>query len=205
MKVLFNIAHADDEILWMYPFFQAENIEKEILLCSTDFNNPERVWCKNRKFVLQEICDQMGVKLTCLDYPSDFYLTPSRRSDILLKDTVDTIAKTLKDIENKFNPDYIFTHNPYGEYGHMDHKLLFNLTVQVCDSPILITDIKINSNWPLHQNESKAIKRLYYKNKIGEYKLNMELFEYCKQMYKNAGVWTWSDDNISHTCSLYKI
>jgi LmbE family N-acetylglucosaminyl deacetylase len=202
MKVLFNIAHADDEILWMYPYFQDPNIEKHVLLCSTDFNNPGRQWCRNRKFVLQRICDEMGAKLTCLDYPSSFYTTPSRPGD--LKNTVDDISQTLKTLENNFKPDYIFTHNPYGEYGHLDHKLLFNMTTQVCDSPIVITDIKIDSNWPLYKENSNAIDRIYYKDKIGEYKLNKELFEYCKRLYQEAGVWTWKLD-ISYACSLYKI
>ena len=61
MKILFNIAHADDEILWMYPYFQAADIEKHILLCSTYYNNPDRVWCKNRKFVLEKICNEMNI------------------------------------------------------------------------------------------------------------------------------------------------
>ena len=202
MKVLFNIAHADDEILWMYPYFQASNIEKHILLCSTDYNNPSRAWCKNRKFVLQQICDEMDVKLTCLDYQSSFYTTPSRPGT--LKDMFDDMALNLKKLESEIKPDYIFTHNPYGEYGHLDHKLLFNMTTQVCDTPILITDIKIESNWPLYQNNSKAIERLYYKNKIGNFRLNEELFLYCKELYQQAGVWTWKR-GISNECSVYEI
>lgn len=202
MKVLFNIAHADDEILWMYPYFQDPDIEKYVLLCSTDFNNPERVWCKNRKFVLQKICDEVGAKLTCLDYPSSFYTTPSRPG--YLKNTVDHICKTLKYLEDIIQPDYVFTHNPYGEYGHSDHKLLFNITTQVCNSPILITDIKIDSNWPVYQKESNAIKRLYYKDKIGDFRLDKDLFLQYKKYYEDAGVWTWKR-SISEQCSLYKI
>jgi len=202
MKVLFNIAHADDEILWMYPYFQQPDIEKHILLCSTDFNNSARQWCKHRKFVLEHICKEMNIKLTCIDYPSSFYTTPSRTGE--LKDTFDHIASTLKRLEQEIQPDYIFTHNPYGEYGHSDHKLLFNMTTQVCDAPILITDIKIDSNWPVYKPESQAIKRLYYRKKIGDFSLNKELFVYCKELYKSAGVWTWKRD-ISNKCSVYEI
>ena len=202
MKILFNIAHADDEILWMYPYFQAADIEKHILLCSTDYNNPDRVWCKNRKFVLEKICNEMNIKLTCLDYPSSFYTTPSRPGT--LKHMFDDMASNLKRLEDEIKPDYIFTHNPYGEYGHLDHKLLFNMTTQVCDSPILITDIKIESNWPLYQDNSKAIERLYYKNKVGNFRLNEKLFLYCKELYKQAGVWTWKRD-ISKECNVYEI
>ena len=83
-------------------------------------------------------------------------------------------------------------------------KILFNMTTQVCDSPILITDIKIESNWPLYQDDSKAIERLYYKNKVGNFRLNEELFLYCKELYKQAGVWTWKRD-ISKECNVYEI
>ena len=202
MKVLFNIAHADDEILWMYPYFQDPNIEKHVLLCSTDFTNPNRQWCKNRKLVLQRICDEMGAKLTCLDYYSSFYNTPSRPG--YLKNTVDDICNTLKNLENDFNPDYVFTHNPYGEYGHLDHKLLFNTTIQVCNSPIVITDIKINSNWPVYENNSDSINRIFYKKPIGKYQLDEKKFLYWKSLYEQAGVWTWKRD-ISYECSLYEI
>ena len=202
MKVLFNIAHADDEILWMYPYFQDPSIENHVLLCSTAFNNPGRQWCRNRKFVLQKICDEMGAKLTCLDYPSSFYTTPSRPGD--LKNTVDDISQTLRTLENNFKPDCVFTHNPYGEYGHLDHKLLFNITTQVCDTPIVITDIKIDSNWPVYKPESEAIKRIYYKKPLGKSQLCEEKFLYWKSLYEQAGVWTWKRA-ISKECMLYEI
>lgn len=41
-KVLMLIAHADDEIICGYPIFQNTNIEKYILLVSTDKYNKKK-------------------------------------------------------------------------------------------------------------------------------------------------------------------
>ena len=34
--------------------------------------------------------------------------------------------------------------------------------------------------------------------------MNEELFLYCKELYKQAGVWTWKRD-ISKECNVYEI
>ena len=37
--------------------------------------------------------------------------------------------------------DFVFTHNPMGEYGHIDHKMIFELMYNRVDKPLLITDL----------------------------------------------------------------
>ena len=48
-KVLMVMAHPDDEILFGWPVFFDPKYKKKLLICSSDYNNPERAWCKYRK------------------------------------------------------------------------------------------------------------------------------------------------------------
>ena len=82
MRILMVMSHPDDEIIFGWPVFQSagwgKDADKELLMCSSDFNNPERQWCSHRKFILEKICEEEGVKLTCLDNPSEFYRASTR-------------------------------------------------------------------------------------------------------------------------------
>ena len=59
------MAHPDDEVI--FGWMVLKEIDK-ILICSSDFNNPDRAWCKNRKLALQEVCKELKVECECLDY-----------------------------------------------------------------------------------------------------------------------------------------
>ena len=56
MKVLMVFAHPDDEIIFGWPIFQDPTIEKELVMVTSDFNNPARQQYAHRKFLLQEGC-----------------------------------------------------------------------------------------------------------------------------------------------------
>ena len=66
-KVVMVLAHPDDEIIFGWPIFQDDDYEKEIIMCSTDFNNPVRQEYAHRKLLLQEVCDKYEIPLTCFD------------------------------------------------------------------------------------------------------------------------------------------
>tara|TARA_R100001509_G_scaffold164556_1_gene142623 strand:- start:228 stop:875 length:648 start_codon:yes stop_codon:yes gene_type:complete len=212
-KILMVMAHPDDEILFGWPIFFNPNYEKKLIICSSDFNNPDRKWCKYRKHSLFKVCNAENVPVYCLDYNSSFYKTPTRRpknlprndygdSQAPFRKMCDHIAKAVRNVEDDF--DYIFTHNPYGEYGHMDHKLLFELILKTTKKDILITDICINSNWAAKKDFTKKINRLYYSNKIDTCSIDIDKYKKYEDIYKQDNVWTWSRP-IPEKCSLYKI
>jgi LmbE family N-acetylglucosaminyl deacetylase len=214
-KVLIVMAHPDDEIIFGWPILQNTSIQKKILICSSDFNNPERAWCKNRKQALYEIGGFIGSEQTvCLDYNSEFYRQPTRPITGNQPESDGKVAGPWRNMCADFmshitsmsqDCDAIFTHNPYGEYGHIDHLVLFDLIVKNVDKPILITDIRQDSNWSHVTNSSKRINEMYYSNVVEkDCKLDEILLDFCKLKYEAQNAWTWSDPVIK-TCNLYKI
>lgn len=199
MKILMVMAHPDDEIIFGWPILQDKNIEKEILICSSDVNNSERRWCAHRKQVFYKLCDNLNINCKCLDYNSEFYRLETRKESFkrMCEDIVVNISE--------FSYDYIFTHNPVGEYGMMDHILLHNIIMNMSHDPdILITDIFIDSNWSYYNLISKKYKKLYYTNKLLDCKLDMSFYNHCKSFYVEKKVWTWSKEPVRR-CGLYTI
>ena len=199
-SVTIVMAHPDDEILWGWPVFFDKTLDRKLLMCSSDAKNPERAWCSHRKNPMIKLCELYDVEVECVDYNSSFYKTPSRYAPPPhLADVCYDIADRISKIET----DYIMTHNPVGEYGHFDHRLLFNLCLENSKVPILITDISMKSNWYSYEKVPDNLS-IYYQNKISEHTLDTNEFTECAKYYKDENVWTWSRE-IPTQCSLYKI
>ena len=195
-KILMVFAHPDDEVIFGWPVFQDKSIDKTLLICSSDLNNPERQWCKHRKYTLQSICNRYGIKLICFDYSSEFYREETRNEGL---------SKIREQIASKIaehSYDYIFTHNPIGEYGHLDHKFVFETVLFNSRYPILYTDICLKTNWPSTEHMPHRLKNLYYKNKYKNCVLDDKIYEDCQGEYEKSGVWTWSLPAVK-ACSLY--
>jgi LmbE family N-acetylglucosaminyl deacetylase len=198
-KVLMVIAHADDEIICGWPIFQDDTIEKEVLLCSSDLYNPQRQWCAHRKHVLIELCKEKNIPIKVYDLPSGFYRIETRQG---------SLAKMQEDIMSDIDStecDAIFTHNPLGEYGHLDHKMCFELVLRASKKPVIFSDILLKSNWQSHETIPPLFKKLYYTDVISkDHVLDESYYAYCEQKYRDAGVWTWNKPPVKK-CNLYQL
>ena len=157
---------------------------------------------------------ELNVEVSCLDYPSSFYRVPTRRPSHLPRNEHGDSQSPIRVLSNNIvdnmlameqDCDYVFTHNPYGEYGHLDHKFLFDLVIKNTKKDVIISDIQIPSNWDKNYNVGGIVKKAYYHTIIKEQcVLNQDLLNFCKKRYESKNGWTWSRLTPS-SCNLYMI
>jgi LmbE family N-acetylglucosaminyl deacetylase len=196
-RILMILAHCDDEIICGWPILQDPTIKKTILMVSSDRYSKDRKWCAHRKFVFMDVCMELSIKFKVLDYDSHFSALPSRDGSLLKLER--SIAQIIGDGSDY---DYVFTHNPFGEYGHHDHKYLFNKTVQLATIPVLISDICMQSDWTDSNSLTQRMRLIYYSIPILEAKLESKFYDRMKMKYDLAKVWTWNQQPITD-CKLY--
>jgi LmbE family N-acetylglucosaminyl deacetylase len=186
-RVLMVLAHCDDEIICGWPIFQLQEVKKTILIASSDRHNSSRVWCAHRKFIFKKICKEFHVAGHCLDYDSEFSRLPHRNGD-LKKFQRELLIK----IDSLRPFDYVFCHNPFGEYGHSDHKFLFDTILHFVPEPMLISDIFMKSDWTELDTPSARAQRLFYGNKICQIFRNKSIYDAVEDEYRRNDVWTWN-------------
>lgn len=220
------MAHPDDEVIFGWPILQNRSVKKYILTCSSDLKNPHRTWCSHRKDVLAKLCDELGIECRCLDYNSEFYRLKTRdipafggrRSfreklfqSILYKKMPfqgdqSTLRMMMEDVLNqitRFSFDFIYTHNAWGEYGHLDHQLLHSVVASV-GAPTIVSDIFLPSNWAPYSRRPPVFEKLYCRNLIETCENDMKAYAQFEKSYRDAGVWTWSEPPI-RSCNLYTL
>ena len=213
-KLLAILCHCDDEVLAAFPVMQSEVFEKHLIITCSDYQRKG----ERRREALQEVCRQENINLyACLDIDNNFYQLPTRRASYILTDAVkeieDTISKAISDIQ----PDYLFTHNPMGSYGHGSHRLLWEIVSQHPQSRnVLFTDICQTSNHRSHDEIPHSVRDAYYRKKtyVAEIqkpfdihkscKLDSDFYARTKAVYDKTNSWTWDFDPIE-TCNLFII
>lgn len=173
------IAHPDDELLFCWPVLHQA---KRIVCASSDLNNPQRTWCRERRFCLEEVGRRIGAEVICFDYDSEFYQMPHRSGE--LKEFAKKIMSALQ--------WPVFTHNAWGEYGHLDHILMHQIAMASGHS-VWCSDISIELDWlPMRK----------YLMAGTEADLDQKQFDELKAIYDAKGCWTWSFDIPKH-CGIY--
>jgi hypothetical protein len=172
------IAHPDDEIIFLW---WALKDAKRIVCCSSDLNNPARAWCKDRKKAFYEVASLLGVQAHCLDYDSEFYRVDARKGDLW---------KLSREVLELLKPAAcVYTHNPWGEYGHLDHILVHQIA-RASGKKLIYSDMCVEAGWlPCTPWSSLPLPVRFCTNDISFY-------ERYKAIYEKYGCWTWSQPPI---------
>ena len=212
-------AHPDDEVIFGWPILQNEQYDKELIICASDLHNGARPYWSHRRYVLEALCEQLNIPVYCFDFNSGFYKYPARgqiRKYQLLslakqyfdKKKPPALHKACEAILNEIGKreyDYIFTHNFWGEYGHLDHILINSLLFNNISSPILISDIYIQNSYlvPLSQI-GHPLRNLLHEYIHSQHVVNREFYDFCANIYERRKVWTWSSPPVA-SANLYLI
>lgn len=177
------IAHPDDEFLFGWPVLSRA---KTIIACVDDMTHPQRQWCKRRKEAFSEIGKLVGAETVCLRHDSNFAYKPDKDLAQFVEEVRSLIQHT----------DLIFTHNGWGEYGHLDHILL-NQIVRMSSKRMLTTDICLQADrWrviPYHQG---VAVEACTNDKV--------LHDECMNIYKSFGAMGWTYPSVD-SCNLIEV
>ena len=204
------IAHPDDEALFCWPVLDRV---KRIVCASSDLNAPGRP--KGRGDCLHKVGDLLGCEIAIFDNASEFYRLQTRPNDAL-KQVALAIMEQLEDAE------IIYTHNAWGEYGHLDHILCHHIgrTIQAqggCE--LLCSDIAKEINWlPIVPwsmwcdfgdslaNPAKTSDgpMLSIDDPATIFEIDRPLFERIKAIYDKKGCWTWNWEP-QESCRVYSV
>lgn len=177
-KILGIFAHREDHIVCGWPIFQNKVPRKFLVTCTGDGMVPFLKSCKNEHI---SCFRRVGL-------PNNFScIGPGLKPAFAMKQIRAVIQEAVRVIE----PDFIFTHNPYGEYGHYDHRNLFDLVCETFPNKrIFITDIVAKSNCtPLSNLKLVAYDKLY-SQLFDEVKPDKEFYKRNAIMFAAHFMWT---------------
>jgi hypothetical protein len=163
-SILAVLCHCDDEILAGFPVMQSEVFEKHLIITCSDVQRKG----PRRATALKEVCKQENINLfCCADLDNNFYNLPTRRAGYLLRDAVGDINCWLESAIQSIEPDFLFTHNPQGSYGHGSHRLLFEIISQhPLAKNVIFTDMCQKSNHRSHDEIPRSVRDAYYRRRI---------------------------------------
>ena len=195
------VAHPDDEALWFSSVLEHVNL---VLFCFPKCPlNP--VWSNGRERVLNEYpmrnirslgLAQAGVFEGAGHWqdprPSGYgmQLRPDCESLDAYQNNYDRLAERLK--EELADIDNIITHNPWGEYGHVEH-------IQVYQALKSLQSIFGYNLWFSNYCSNRSVSFMShfvngYSTKYIQLPVNLGLAHRLRGLYLRHDCWTWYDD-----------
>lgn len=173
-KILF-VAHPDDEILWFAPDY-FDRIYMVFL------HREDKPWFRLARLEALSY-HPLHDRIYVLDLEEPGYWKDASRYQHYLV-AKEKLCHELIMIRDLAQHAEIFTHNTYGEYGHVDHQLTFECVHQVFQHTHKIwTPAKCWLPVSSIEQEIKPQKSL---------PINLMLFREIRMIYHRFKVWTWN-------------
>ena len=115
---------------------------------------------------------------------------------------LENFQRLVDELRPQLSPDMnVFTHNPWGEYGHESHIQVFRAV------DFLRREIGFKLWMSNYCSErSLPLATTYFDkqdNEVVHLPVNKKFCEEVAQVYKDAGCWTWADDWTWFDCEFY--
>ena len=196
MKRILIVAHPDDEILFFSSIL--ENIEK-VIVC---FSGSKSKVITDGREALKSQYPLSNIEWLNLD-ESDVYGASDwkkpviadrgirvSRDEVSYRETFDNLIEIFK--IKLISYDVVYTHNPWGEYGHEEHVSVFNAvlnSVRGYDKKVFVSCYLSDRSQKLFLMQSHLL--------LGEIQSGIIPKELCarlKRLYIDCNCWTWDDD-----------
>lgn len=203
-KVLTIAAHPDDEVISLWPVCQDPKIERYLLtLC----DNSEQGFGDSPRTAIKEICKNEDITLfDCLSHNANFYALGAVKEFSTLALSIQNIWAIIDRAIKEIKPDYIFTHNVCGEYGHPTHKLVWDIVSQHrATKNLIFTDISFSTHYHSYEKISSFIEDIFYQKYFGTTTIDLDFYNRCRAVYKKFSCWTWNSQEPKSTlakCNL---
>ena len=198
MKKVLVVAHPDDEVL-----FFSSIIEKvdAVIVCFGPSSNQKvtdgRRLLQNR-YPLQHI-EWLNIQ------ESDVYLSANWNRPRLTDEGI-FVRRNQDEYHNNFTTlvklfktklalyDVIYTHNPWGEYGHEEHILVFKAVCSATES--MKSVVYVPSYISDRSKKTFDIQKVLLGSELAVGKVPKNLCISIKKLYIDTKCWTWHDEYI---------
>ena len=195
-RVLCILAHPDDEVLWAYPVLQAEYEVGLLTVCRNAHKGG------GPAHALAEVACANDITLFAPPLQDNqFYRLPTRYAHHTLPWAVERIQTALGAAIERFRPDVLFTHNPWGEYGHGDHRLVFNVVAQY--ENLWLADMCQWNRCHVSSDRVPAFYRPWFQEPMMTCHLDERWYERMKEIYLKHKAWTWGGHEPVRQAGLY--
>jgi len=191
MKVLGVFAHPDDEVIFGWPIFQDHSIDRHLMICVDDYEKYGSI----KILAVREVCATEGITLDWVERSDGKHFKMIRRPEdpLFTIRKIDSLIIRISRIANEVNPDYVFTHNFWGDNGNSEHKFISEIVINHClNYDILLTNrCEFNKAWLSYETIPRMHQRFFTaENMFKKCILDANFYTRCKAIYDKYKVWT---------------
>lgn len=194
MKVV--VAHPDDEIL----FFSSKlDDASEVIICFSECKD-KIVSAGRRQFIAGcDIKKFTFLKIREADCHNIRNWDKPRHSEwgLKVRDNIEKYAENFSELLCQLRSklgrgDVVFTHNPWGDYGHEEHVQVFKVLLQLREE----LDLQLYVSGYVSNRSHKLMEQnFHYLNATPVFaETNRALATELMQLYKNTNCWTWHNE-----------
>ena len=202
-KSVLVVAHPDDEVLW---FGSILDWVDQIIICFVDAEHAPELGDARRaslaeheyrdKITLLDLSQSKSHNMSAWPNPEEtdygLRLSKDSRLDELHKGQASRVADALRPyLQNSVN---IFTHNPWGEYGHEDHVQLNRVVTRLAKdrgATVWYDSYVSNKSSLLMRSYMAGFETPYYSLRV-----DTERARRVADTYFRNNAWTWMDDYV---------
>ena len=182
------VAHPDDEVLWASSIIQGA---RKVIICFTQSPLSQKV-TDGRNYFKGRSPDNF----VFLDLPEsrlkerNIYSFLSRKVHLQSSDLARNELLISQHLQHEINDEIIFTHNPWGEYGHPEHIQVHRVVASFCQSRqkrLYVFGYYSSATFFSRRN-------FLLKNQVGEtlhLPTNKDIYCDLRDLYILSECWTW--------------